>query len=125
MKTHAIEIKFTSLNGKIDSTTLCRHADDGVQFVPSSSRELHLDKFGDVAYWLNRAQQAEDEVQKACRHRDRAKHEAQRLAFYNEADIWAHHYRFCLSQLAKASEALTAVCLAECKTLDECESYDK
>lgn len=119
MKTQAIELKLTMPDGKTNSTVLYNHADDGEQLIASSARETHLDKFGDVAYWLNRSQQAENEVRKARKQRDKARHEAQRLAFDDKADMWAHHYRFCLNQLSKASEALTASCLSDREWLDE------
>lgn len=119
MKAHAIELKLTMPDGKTDSTTLYRHADNGEQLIASDSRDLLLDKFGDVVYWLKRSQQAEDEVRNACRRRDKAEHEAQRLSLDNKADMWALHYRFCLNQLSKASEALTASCSSECERLTE------
>lgn len=106
-------------DGKLNTTTLYRHAYDGEQFVASNARDMHLDKFGDVVYWLNRSQQAEDEVRKARLRCKKAVHDAQLLAFEDKADMWAHHYRFCLNQLSKASEALAASCLADREWLDE------
>lgn len=119
MKTQTIELKLTMPDGKTNSTVLYQHAEDGERLIASSSRDAHLDKFGDVAYWLNRSQQAENEVRKARRQRDAARHKAQRLAFDDKADMWAHHYRFCLNQLAKASEALAASCLSNREWLNE------